>query len=76
MCVGSLGCPVLEIGSSIFIKRSENCNLWKAVVFHSGNMNCPVQLYFEYLCFDTSDIDSFKDFDVCDEVSLTDVEDG
>ena len=56
------------------------CNLWEMAIFHSGNNSRPgkqkpAQQYFEQLCFDSCNFGSFKNFGVCDNVVLIQVED-
>ena len=48
------------------------------MLFHSGNVTCPMQLYFKQHCFDRVilAVGSFEDFDVQEKDCPIDVEGG
>ena len=52
-----------------FEQLTEMYNLWEVVVFHFSNDTCPVQQCLDKHCFHRGGLNSFEDFDVCDEVT-------
>jgi hypothetical protein len=55
---------------------TEECQLWEAVILHSGNMPSPTQVEFQEHCLNADALCNLQNLDVCNVVLPFDIEDG
>ena len=67
-----LGSPLL-VASGLFSKQG---NVWYAIVLHSGDMYCPLEVVLQWQGINAGDLVLHQNFNVCHEFTAVDAEDG